>query len=91
MGTVAPYSRDVPTKKWMPPDEATAAHLQKLKDLHEETKALLAQLDSKMDLIKIGVTEIGDKAGIAAPVNALAEFFGVQRKTIYRWMGQEMS
>jgi hypothetical protein len=74
----------VPKGKWKPEGDV----LERLERARERYR----EIDTIMEEVKATVSDIGDQDGpIAAPVNALAEFFGVQRKTIYRWMGQEMT
>jgi hypothetical protein len=84
MGTRSTYPQHVPKEKWKPEGEILT-RLEHARNRYREIDAIMAE-------VKEIVSDIADPTGpTAAPVNALAEFFSVQRKTIYRWMGQEMT
>lgn len=81
MGTVDQYAQRVPKKKWTPPNDEVTAQMQASKAKYDEIEATMAEI--KADVLAF--------VALGAPVITLAELYGVQRKTIYRWMGQEMS
>jgi hypothetical protein len=83
MGTPAHSIRDVAKQRWKPDDEVAGR---------------MAAVRAKQDLIdrltaeiKADLTALAIPTGGPAPVAALAELLGVERKTIYAYIGMPMA
>lgn len=85
MDTETRYPRRVSRPKYLPPDERTAAEIDRVAALYKAWIAAEAEY-------KAAMTAITDPAGEwDVPVAHMADKIGVQRKTVYRHTGRSMT
>lgn len=84
MDTETRYPRRVARPKYVPPDERTAAEIDRVAALYQ------AWLDAEAEY-KAAMTAITDPAQWDVPVAHMADKIGVQRKTVYRHTGRSMT
>jgi hypothetical protein len=84
MDTATRYPRRVARAKWTPPNPEVAAEIDAVvadfeRIREDETKA------------KARLAKLADPTGPAVPIAHLAERLGVERKTVYRYLGRSMT
>jgi len=85
MDTETRYPRRVARAKYVPPDERTAAEIDRVAALYQ------AWLDAEAEY-KAAMTAITDPDGDwVVPVAHMADKIGVERKTVYRHTGRSMT
>lgn len=85
MDTETRYPRRVARPKYVPPDERTAAEIERVAALYRTWRAAEAEY-------KAAMTAVTDPDGEwDVPVAHMADKIGVERKTVYRHTGRSMS
>ena len=84
LGTLDRYAQRVPTKRYSPPDAATAKRIDSVVALFREQQEVEARY-------KAALAELTAKDGDAVPIAHIAERLGVERKTVYRHLGRSMT
>jgi hypothetical protein len=84
MGTQTRYPRRVARPKYVPPDEETAAEIDRVATLYQAWRDAEAAYKS-------AVTALTDPQGRDVPIAHFAAKIGVERKTVYRHTGRSMT
>jgi AcrR family transcriptional regulator len=84
LGTVSGYSHRVPTKRYSPPSDEVATHIDHVVTLFKRQEEIAAEY-------KKALADLTSKEGDAVPIAHIAERLGVERKTVYRHLGRSMT